>query len=73
MVTDTALAILRTGERIPLSEPLDEARRLFRDDQYDADVIGIEMDSGEAGDAQTPATSEATMDVRKSQIAERDA
>ena len=42
MVTDTAIALLRTGERIPLSDPLDEARRLFRDDQYDADVIGIE-------------------------------
>ena len=72
MVTDTALALLRDGSRIPLSEPLDEARRLFRDDQYDADVIGIEMDSGEPGHA-NPATSEATMDVRKSQIAERDA
>ena len=54
-MTDTAaLAILTDGSRIPLSEPLDEARRLFRDQQYDADVIGIEQ-SGEATDAPTVA------------------
>ena len=44
-MTDTAaLAILTDGSRIPLSEPLDEARRLFRDQQYDSDVIGIEAE-----------------------------
>lgn len=43
-MTDTAIALLHTGERIPLSEPLDEARRLFRDQQYDSDVIGIEAE-----------------------------
>lgn len=44
-MTDTAaLALLQDGTRIPLSDPLDEARRLFRDDQYDADVIGIETE-----------------------------
>ena len=54
MVTDTAVALLRTGERIPLSDPLDEARRHWRDGEYDTDVIGIEH-SGEATDAQTVA------------------
>ena len=58
-MTDTAVALLRTGESIPLSDPLDEARRLFRDDQYDADVIGIELDSGEPGHA-NPAPIERT-------------
>ena len=64
-MTDTAVARLRTGERIPLSEPLDEARRLLRDQQYDSDVIGIEMDSGEAGGVQTPA-----METTRTQTAE---
>ena len=44
MVTGPAVALLQDGTRIPLSDPLDEARRLFRDDQYDADVIGIEAE-----------------------------
>ena len=43
-MSDTAVALLRTGERIPLSDPLDEARRLFRDQQYDADVVAIEAE-----------------------------
>ena len=50
-MTDTAaLAILTDGSRIPLSDPLDEARRHWRDGEYDSDVVGIEMDSGETGD-----------------------
>lgn len=54
MVTDPAVALLRDGSRIPLSDPLDEARRHWRDGEYDSDVIGIEH-SGEATDAQTVA------------------
>lgn len=42
MVTDTAVALLRDGSRIPLSDPLDEARRHWRDGEYDSDVVGIE-------------------------------
>ena len=54
-MTDTAaLAILRTGERIPLSDPLDEARRLFRDQQYDSDVIGIEAAEIATEEARAP-------------------
>ena len=59
-MTDTAaLAILTDGSRIPLSDPLDEARRHWRDGEYDSDVIGIEMDSGEPGHA-NPAPIERT-------------
>lgn len=46
MVSDTAIALLSTGERIPLSDPLDEARRHWRDGEYDTDVIGIEHSGG---------------------------
>lgn len=38
----TALALLRDGSRIPLSEPVKRALELFADRQYDTDVIGIE-------------------------------
>jgi hypothetical protein len=44
VVTDPAIALLRDGSRIPLSDPLDEARRHWRDGEYDSDVIGIEAE-----------------------------
>ena len=43
-MTDTAVALLRTGERIPLSESVKRALELFADRQYDADVVAIEAE-----------------------------
>jgi len=54
-MTDPAIAILQDGTRIPLSDPLDEARRHWRDGEYDTDVIGIEL-SDVVTDVQTVAT-----------------
>lgn len=39
-----AIALLRDGTRVVLSDPLDEARRHWRDGEYDTDVIGIEAE-----------------------------
>lgn len=50
----TALARLQTGERVPLTEPLDEARRHWRDGEYDSDVIGIEAAEIATEEARAP-------------------
>lgn len=49
-----AIAVLTTGERVPLTDSWDEARRLWKDQQYDAEVIGIELDTAGSGEAVAP-------------------
>jgi hypothetical protein len=39
----SVVAILTTGERVPLTDGWDEARRLFRAGDYSADVIDLEL------------------------------
>lgn len=39
-----AIALLRDGTRVVLSDPLDEARRHWRDGEYDTDVVAIEQE-----------------------------
>lgn len=39
-----AVALLRDGTRVVLSDPLDEARRHWRDGEYDTDVVAIEQE-----------------------------
>jgi len=46
MTPAPAIAVMRDGSRIPLSDPLDEARRHWRDGEYDADVVAIELSEG---------------------------
>ena len=50
-----AVALLRDGTRVVLSDPLDEARRHWRDGEYDTDVVAIEL-SDVVTDVQTVAT-----------------
>jgi hypothetical protein len=38
----SVIAVLESGERIPLTDGWDEARRIFREDGY-ADVVRLEL------------------------------
>lgn len=42
MTSTPAIALLRDGTRIPLSDPWEDARRHWRDGEYDSDVVAIE-------------------------------
>jgi hypothetical protein len=39
----SVIAILDSGERIPLTDGWDEARRLFKAGDYSSDVIDLEL------------------------------
>jgi hypothetical protein len=56
----SVVAILTTGERIPLTDGWDEARRLFKAGEYDSDVVELEL-----SEAPEPAKPDETTDVRK--------
>ena len=54
-VPSLAIAVLTTGERVPLTDSWDAAQKLWRDGRYDPDdVVRIELDTAASGEAVTP-------------------
>ena len=50
-----AIAVLTTGERVPLTDSWKAAQELWRDGRYDPDdVLRIELDTAGSGEAVAP-------------------
>jgi hypothetical protein len=55
----SVIAVLESGERVPLTDGWDEARRIFREDGY-ADVVRLEL-------SETPGSASPEMDMERTQ------